>query len=181
MKIFYITGNKDKFKNAKRYAKAFGINLTQKKLRIKEIQSSSIEDIARDKAKKAFKILKRPLVVSDSGWNITSLKGFPGPYMHYINKWFDVEDFLKLMKGKKDKSVVLEYVFCAASSRGTKLFKKKIKGKFINHASGKGLPSDRVIKLGKCKHTIAKCQNINQEFVDETDIWERVFEWLKTA
>jgi len=65
-KIFYVTGNDHKFKDAKRYAKEFGINLIQKKLNIKEIQSNSIEKIAKDKAKQVFNILKHPLIVNDS-------------------------------------------------------------------------------------------------------------------
>ncbi len=180
-KIFYITGNDYKFKDAQRYAKKFGLDLIQKKLEIKEIQSDSIENIVKDKAKQAFKILKKPLIVSDSGWNIPSLKGFPGPYMYYINEWFDVGDFLNLMKGKKDKSIILEYVICATSAKGLKLFKKKIKGKIIDQAKGKGLPSDKVVILGKSKYTIAECQNKNQESVDDADLWEKVYHWSKTV
>jgi len=173
-KLFYITENNSKFKNAKRYAAKFGFGLIQKKLKIKEIQSHSIEDIVKDKAKQAFEILKRPLIVSDSGWYIPALKGFPGPYMHYINKWLDAEDFLNLMKDKKDKSIILEHIICAVSSRGLKLFKKKIKGKFINQVKGKGISSDRVIILDKSNSTIAERQNNNLESVDDIDLWKKV-------
>jgi non-canonical purine NTP pyrophosphatase (RdgB/HAM1 family) len=174
-KIFYITGNNYKFKNAKEYAKSFGIELVQKKLKITEIQSDSIEDIAKHKAEQAFKILKKPLVVSDSGWSIPSLKGFPGPYMRYINKWFEAEDFLKLMKGQKDKSVILEHVICAACSKGLKMFKKEIKGGFINKPRGRGLPSDTVIKLGRCKNTIAE----GDRPVEDSTLWKKVYQWFE--
>lgn len=137
-KILYITGNKYKFENAKKYAEKFGFDLIQKKIAIKEIQSDAIENIAQDKAKQAFDILKQPLIVSDSGWSVPSLKGFPGPYMHYINEWFEVEDFLKLMKGKKDRSIILKHIICAISSKGLKLFKKEIKGKFLKQAENRG-------------------------------------------
>lgn len=180
-RIFYVTGNSYKFRSAKRYAKRFGFDLGQKKLKIEEIQSESIENIVKEKAKQAFKIIKKPLIVSDSGWNIPSLKGFPGPYMHYINQWFGAEDFLKLMKGKKDKSIILEYVICAISSKGLKLFKKKIKGKFISRPKGKGLSSDRLVVLGKNKYTIAENQNNNRESTDDTDIWRKIYQWAKTV
>lgn len=180
LKIFYITGNNYKFKNAKRYAEKLGVNLIQKKIEIKEIQSNSIKDIAEDKAKKAFNILKQPLIVSDSGWNIPSLNGFPGPYMHYINKWFNAKDFLRLIEGKKDRSIILEHVICTASLKGFRIFKKKIRGKFIDRAKGKGLSSDRVIKLNNCRYTIAECQNIDQESVEDIALWKKVYKWLKT-
>ena len=102
-------------------------------------------------------------------------------FRDYINKWFDAKDFLRLIKAKKDKSVILEHIICAASSKGLKLFRKKIKGKFINCAKGKGLPSDRVIKLGKCRRTIAECQNINQEYLSSVDLWKKVYKWFKTV
>ena len=125
-KLFYVTGNSYKFKNAKKYAERFGFDLVQKKLNIKEIQSGSVENIAKEKAKQAFKILNKPLIVSDSGWNIPSLRGFPGPYMQYINQWFRSEDFLKLIKDKKDKSIILEHIICAISSKGSKSFKQRV-------------------------------------------------------
>lgn len=178
-RIFYITGNRYKFKNAKGYADKIGFDLVQKELRIKEIQSDSIENIVKDKAKQAFEVLKRPLIVSDSGWSIPSLKGFPGPYMHYINQWFKAEDFLNLMKRKKDKSIILEHIICAISSKGSKLFKQIIRGKFINHPKGIGLSSDRVVVLGKSKHTIAQTQGNNKESVDDTNLWEKAYQWLK--
>jgi len=178
-KIFYVTGNSYKFKNAKKYAKKFGFDLVQKKLNIKEIQSNSIENIAKEKAKQAFKILNKPLIVSDSGWNIPSLKGFPGPYMQYINQWFRSEDFLKLIKDKKNKSIILEHIICAISSKGLKSFKQIIKGKFINRSRGVGLPSDNVVILGKSKYTIAEAQNNNKESVDDTNLWKKVYQWSK--
>jgi non-canonical purine NTP pyrophosphatase (RdgB/HAM1 family) len=176
-KIFYITGNKYKFKIAKRYADELGFNLVQKQIDIKEIQSESIVEIARYKAKEAFKIFKKPLVVSDSGWKIPVLNGFPGPYMHYINNWFKPEDFLSLIKNKKNKSVILEHVICAISSKGTRIFKKDFKGKFIENPKGKGLSSDRIISLRKDGKTIAESDNNNENSKEDYDLWKGVYKW----
>jgi len=179
VKIFYITGNKYKLENAKRYTKKLGVELIQKKLDIEEIQSDSIVEIAKGKAKQAFEIFKKPLIVSDSGWKIPALKGFPGPYMHYINNWFSPEDFLALMKNKKNKSVILEHVICGISSKGIKIFKKEFIGKFVESPKGNGLSSDRVISFRDDKYTIAECENTNQDSVDDTDLWKGIYKWSK--
>lgn len=179
-KIIYITGNNDKFKNAKKYADRFGFDLIQKRMEIKEIQSNSIENVAKDKARQAFALLKQPLIVSDSGWSIPSLNGFPGPYMRHINEWFSAEDFLKLMEDKKNRTIVLKYITCAISSNGLKLFKREVKGRFVKQVRGNGLPSDRVIALNGNKHTIAELQNKGRESVDDTDLWEKVHQWSET-
>ena len=178
-KVFYITENKYKFKKAERYANDFNISLIQKKLKIKEIQSDSIKDIAKNKAEQAYNIFKKPLVVSDSGWSIPSLGGFPGPYMHYINEWFSAKDFLNLMRDKKDKTIILEHIICAASKKGFKLFKEEIKGCFIDHEEGKGSSLDQVVMLNGSKQTIAKYQNLNKDSFSTSNLWKKVYEWIR--
>ena len=81
--------------------------------------------------------------------------------------------FLKLIKSKKDKSVILKHVICVVSSK--RVFSMKIKGKFNNQARGKGLPSDRVIKLGNSRYTIAECQNMNKKAFDNRALWKKVY------
>ncbi|MBA3749743.1 MAG: non-canonical purine NTP pyrophosphatase, partial [Nitrosopumilus sp.] len=53
---------------------------------IKEIQSESIIEVAQDKVKKAFKIVKKPVIVEDAGLFIEDLNGFPGVYSSYVFK-----------------------------------------------------------------------------------------------
>ncbi len=179
MEIFYVTGNNYKFQKAKRCADELNIDLVQKALEIKEVQSDSIEKIAKFKAQQAFNTLKKPLVVSDSGWNIPALNGFPGPYMHYINDWFNSDDFLNLMKDKEDRRIILKHVICAASEKGFKLFKGEHKGFFADKTEGKGISSDEVVKMEGSNHTIARNLNLNKETFSNCDMWEKTLSWFK--
>lgn len=104
--IIFVTGNKYKFQIAKQASKGSSFKIIQKKLDIPEIQSESVEEIAAFSAKWASDKLKKPVVVSDGGCYIEALNGFPGPFIKYINKWFSVEDMLRLMDGKKNRRVV---------------------------------------------------------------------------
>lgn len=45
-----------------------------------EIQGN-IEEVANDKAIRAFQIFKKPVIVDDESLNIVELNGFPGPYL----------------------------------------------------------------------------------------------------
>ena len=54
MILYYITGNDSKFETAKGYFYPLGVDIIQKKIDIPEIQSDSTEEIAVDKANKAF-------------------------------------------------------------------------------------------------------------------------------
>ncbi|MBS4537515.1 hypothetical protein GOQ27_03520 [Clostridium sp. D2Q-11] len=107
-KLIYITGNDIKFNVA---LKVFGntqIDLVQNKLETPEIQSKSVEEIAKFSAKWASKKLNQPVIVTDAGFYIEELKGFPGPFIKYVNEWFSVEDYINLMRDKTNRTIIIK-------------------------------------------------------------------------
>lgn len=179
MKLLFVTGNSSKHKFAQHKLTPYKIELIQKDLDLKEIQSDSIEEIAQFKAAQAFIILKKPLIVSDHGWSIPALKGFPGPYMKYVNEWFSPEDFLNLMKPHKDKSVILKQVICFTDGEHMKVFVHESEGKFLKEKSGNGLSSTTVISYDKKGKSIAEVNSeTNKSAVDDSVLWEELAKWL---
>lgn len=106
--LTYITGNKMKFEVASQVFKDTGIILSQKKLDTPEIQSKSVEDVAIYSAVWACKELNQSVFVTDAGFCIEALKGFPGPFIKYTNEWFSAEDYLNLMQGKSNRNVIIK-------------------------------------------------------------------------
>ncbi len=112
MELFFATGNKGKFASAKRIMEGEGIILKQVELDIKEPRSDTIEEISINKAKQAFEILKKPVMVEDSGFIIESLGNFPGPYINFVLKTIGINGILKLVGENRDcffRSVVTYY------------------------------------------------------------------------
>lgn len=183
MKINYVTGNQGKFKTAEFMLQSFGLELEQKPLDITEIQAETIEEVALDKAKKAFNQVKEPLFISDSGWTILALKGFPGPYMKYINDWFDPEDFLNLMKGKEQRDITLRQVIVFFDENQTKTFTFNSPGKILDKVTGSsGRSTDRIVSLSKSGRSIAeeKEQTVGGFFLEgEEKLWQDFGKWLK--
>lgn len=105
--LFFITGNKYKFESAQRSIGSSDFTLTQKELDLPEIQSTKVEEIAAFSAKMAAQNLQVPVVVSDVGYYIEALNGFPGPFIKYINQWLTAEEILLLMSGQKNRKVVI--------------------------------------------------------------------------
>lgn len=132
----YVTGNAAKFKSASNFLAGLGVKIEQVKLDIPEIQSDSTEDIAKDKAIKAYELLKEPLFVNDSGWYFLGLNGFPGSFMKYINDWFTVENFLDLTANLKNKEVVLKQVVVYFDGNIMKVFEHDTKCHLLNQAKG---------------------------------------------
>jgi XTP/dITP diphosphohydrolase len=136
MQLPYVTGNHIKFKLAATIMRDFGVELTQTKLDITEIQSEEGEIVARDKATRAFEQLQKPLVSSDDFWLIPGLNGFPGPYMKSINMWFTLEDWLRLTRDLTDRRIILRQVAVYQDAHQQKLFSADIEGTLLREARG---------------------------------------------
>ncbi|OGC48158.1 hypothetical protein A3A69_01175 [candidate division WWE3 bacterium RIFCSPLOWO2_01_FULL_37_15] len=176
--ICYVTGNQYKFKSACRRLLPFKIKLKQKQLaEIVEIQSDDIEKISLSKAQQAFQLLKCPLLVCDSAWYITSLNGYPGAYMSYMNKWFNPEDFLNLMKGKSNREVILEEVVTYIDKNGYKTFRHRKPGTILYSSKGNGIPSNTIISLSSTGKSIAECDFENIKASEGNGLWEDFGKW----
>jgi len=88
--IYFITGNNKKFNEVKSNL-VWDIELIQYDLDTPEIQTTSLEEISKDKALKAFAELKKPLIVDDSGTFFDHYHEFPGAMAKHMFKslWFE--------------------------------------------------------------------------------------------
>lgn len=106
--LVYVTGNSYKFEVAKKSLAAAGIKVTQKKLDTPEIQSTDVSEVAAYSASWAAKKLGQPVVVTDTGYYIEALNGFPGPFIKYVNQWLTAEDLIRLMEGKTNRKAEIK-------------------------------------------------------------------------
>lgn len=107
MTIIFATSNRGKFATLERYAHQYGVNLErfrQKDLDIIEPQADTATEVARVKAREAYRQLGQPVVVDDSSFHITALGGFPGPYIKYMISTIGAEGILDFMKDHADRS-----------------------------------------------------------------------------
>ena len=179
--ILYITSNQNKIVTATRLLEPFGVKVEGLKVDgIIEPQTENIEEISIIKAKQAFEKVKKPLIVSDGSWIIPALKGFPGPYMAFVNKWFTSEDFLNLMKEKDNREIILRECVTYIDKDQIKTFISDTKALFVEKESGKATPIDQVISFREDGKTIAQCENEGLPRIPQSDLWDEVGEWLKT-
>ncbi|MFZ5391941.1 MAG: non-canonical purine NTP pyrophosphatase [Patescibacteria group bacterium] len=136
-KIYFITGNKNKFQTALVAFKDSGFELLQKTIDTPEIQSDDLGKIASFSAKFAANILKHPIFLTDAGCFIESLNGFPGPFIKYVNQYLTAQDFLRLMTGKNNRKVFFKecLAYCEPGQNPV-LFFSSAEGK-ISIKSGK--------------------------------------------
>ena len=146
-KILFATGNSRKVGEARLGCEIFGIEVEQIKVDIDEIQSNDPLKISEHKAKAAFEAVRKPVVVTDSFWEIPSLNGFPGAYMKDIASWFSSEDFIHLVKSKKDKRIAFSESITYKDSETLKVFSKKYWGKIVTAPRGTGNSIENVAEF----------------------------------
>jgi XTP/dITP diphosphohydrolase len=102
--LYFITGNKGKFREAKNKFSNLDIEIIQKDLGYPEIQADCLEDVALFGADFVKKSLDKPFFLEDAGLFIDSLNGFPGVYSAFVFYKIGCSGILKLMdKIAKDK------------------------------------------------------------------------------
>ena len=102
MDLIYATTNKHKLAGAKQALAGTDINLIapdETLPDVPEIQSNDQEAVSVDKALKYYDLLKRPLVVMDSGLFIDELNGFPGVYTKYALDTIGIDRIIQLLGG----------------------------------------------------------------------------------
>jgi XTP/dITP diphosphohydrolase len=175
--LYFISSNKNKIARAELFLSPFNISFTPKDLELVEIQSHSIEEIAIDKAKNAFDILKQPLFVNDHGWFITALNGFPGAYMKYVNEWFTPQDFLNLMRGKKNREMIFTETICFTDGTTTKTFSETKIGHVLYKSKGKNIPWMTVSSFSDDDTSIAEKLATSPSAINTSKIYEEFAKW----
>ncbi|ADY01972.1 RdgB/HAM1 family non-canonical purine NTP pyrophosphatase [Vulcanisaeta moutnovskia 768-28] len=112
MRVFFVTSNKAKFREASLVLKEFGIDLLiDTNHRKVEIQSDNLEDIVSNALKEICNGNTGDyFVVEDDGLFINKLNGFPGPYSSYVYKTIGLTGILKLMSGVDDRTAYFKSV-----------------------------------------------------------------------
>ena len=133
MQIAFVTTNMGKFGEAEKILKHFGVNIVHRNLRVEEIRSDSLEEVAAASAHAAHAELGVPLFVEDSGLFVPSLNEFPGAYSAWVFRKLGNKGLLELAAG-----MPVEFRACVAYADGSHLhaFTGLVKGKLSEEVRG---------------------------------------------
>lgn len=108
--------------------------------------------------------------------------------MKSINKWFTPDDFLRLMNGVTNRTIILHQCLCYVDGNMIKIFKNDIYGKIINQPRGRNdhTPSMAITALDIDNNkTFAEVfeqgeQAITERYINHPDVWHKFALWYKT-
>lgn len=178
--LAFVTGEPRKVRTLQQALQPYNIPVEQVQLPLHEIQSDDAAQIATKKAKEAYRLAGRPVVVTDTYWNILALRGFPGGYMHDIANWLRAEDFLRLMAGKPDRTVLRTDTLVYCDGKRTKVFSRDYNGAITDEPRGQGRSIDQIVVLEGSTQTMAEVHQA--EPLDATGveggIWQDFAKWF---
>jgi XTP/dITP diphosphohydrolase len=160
--IFFATNNINKFNEARKVLAEYKIAVGMLRIKTSEIQSESLEEIAKTSVLEAYKRSNLPIIVEDAGLFIGALNGFPGPYAAYVYKTIGNRGLLQLLENVENRkakfqSAVAYYSaefkspICFNGEAIGEITKEERKG---DHKSGFGF--DPIFKPANCNRTFAE-------------------------
>ena len=128
--LFFASSNENKFQEAERILTNLGVKVSFSKTTLEEIQSSSLSEIAEQKAISAYELIQKPVIIEDDGLFIDSLNGFPGPYSSYVYDTIGNKGIMNLLENSEFRDAkFVSIIAYLGGSDGVKLFESSIPGK----------------------------------------------------
>lgn len=169
----FVTSNENKWREAQLI---LGRALDRITLELPEIQAATTMEVAREKAKVAYALLKRPVIVEDAGVELTALNGFPGPFIKYWEKLGGLESICRAADGLKDRRATAVCALVAYDAAGAKPFEGRAVGTIADAPRGtKGFGWDAVFIPEGGTRTWAE---VSQEEKDASSHRRRAWELL---
>ena len=135
MDLVFVTSNQNKAQEVKHI---LGIEIETAGLDLPELQSLRVDEVAKTKVKTAYGIVKRPVIVEDTGIYIKSFAGFPGALAKWFVNGLGYEAACRSVDVSKDRGAYAETCVAFYDGKILKTFTGRIYGKIAHKPRGAG-------------------------------------------
>ncbi|KNH07142.1 Ham1 family protein [Perkinsela sp. CCAP 1560/4] len=143
-----VTGNENKWLEIKEILSTY-FQVERKAVEILECQGT-LEEIAREKACAAYKILGKPCLVEDVSLELGALGNFPGPYVkHFLSK-VSLEDINRLADTFENRKITAHCMFALAKSTDPhecEIFHGSVEGSIVPPRGNNGFGFDPIFEI----------------------------------
>ena len=186
--VHFASGNENKFseieslfEKEKETRNEKNIQVIFSKISIQEIQSDSIIEVAEDKSRKAFKVIKGPLIVEDDGLFIEDLNGFPGVYSSFVFKTIGNKGILDLLRDNKNRRADFLSIFSFFDGKTIETFSGNTAGYITTKISPLGWGFDPIFKPLNEHQTYGQIDMIKKnEISHRSKAFRKFLKWYKT-
>lgn len=180
LQVTFASTNQNKFLEVQSILSTFDITVQFAKVSLVEVQSDSLEDIAREKAKSAFAELQRPVMVEDDGLFIDSLNGFPGQYSSFVFSTVGNKGILKLLSGTGQRSASFRSLIAYCDRENTSISEGIVKGSISEEITEGGWGYDPIFIPSGTELTFAQLKNRKNEYSHRRRALEKFAHWISS-
>lgn len=182
--LIYATTNQYKLSTANailgKYADITLVGLPGEIPDIPEIQVDSQEEVAIDKARKYYEIIKQPLIVMDSGLFIEDLNGFPGVYTKYALETIGIDGLICLVEPLENRAAYTMRTITYTDGVNVETFTSRVDGVMQTQKQGtNGRDYDLVFLVSGKGKTIAELTDEEKASLT-CGAWKDLAGWLAT-
>lgn len=152
-----VTSNKNKAREVK---EILGPDIKIRELNLSEIQSLNLNEVVSAKAKAAYKLVKKPVIVEDISFEIKALNGLPGPFVKFFLQTLGTEGTVKLV-GNNPSDTTVTAAIATYDGQKLKTFKGVVHGSLTKKNKGEsGFGFDRIFIPYGYKQTYAQMDSL---------------------
>ena len=176
--ITFASTNQNKFLEVQSILSTRNISVDFSQIPLVEIQSDSLEEIAREKAKTAFTKVGRRVIVEDDGLFIDSLGGFPGQYSSFVFRTIGNDGILKLLAGSAKRSAYFHSVIAFYNGKTLSISEGRVYGSISERITeGSGWGFDPIFMPDGTGLTFAELKKSKNEYSHRKRALEKFAHW----
>lgn len=177
--VTFASTNQNKFREVQSILAAHDISVDFAQINLVEVQSDSLEEIAREKAKSAFLRVGQPVIVEDDGLFIDSLKGFPGQYSSHAFKTLGNEGILKLLAGSPDRGASFRSLIAFHDGKRMSISEGRVGGRISAKLTEGGWGYDPIFVPAGSDLTFAELKDKKSDYSHRKNALDNFVRWYR--
>lgn len=175
-----VTGNRDKLAEAE---SILGFRPDAYELDLPEIQSLDMVEVLREKGREAWRRLRRPVVVEDTGLELAALNGFPGPLVKWMLDAVGAAGIARTAHALGDPRATASTAILFQDGETAIIGEGRVDGRLAPEPRGEhGFGWDTVFMPRECRETYAELTpQAKDEIGHRGRAWRRLLEELRAA
>jgi len=139
--VVFVTGNQHK---ADLLARLLGFPMKHQKIDVDEIQALDIAEVGALKARQAYEVIQKPVIVDDFGTYFDALDGLPGAFTKFFVDAKDgAEMMCRMLDSFNTRSATATSVMVYYDGKELRTFRGEVRGTIVDHPRGeRGIGTD---------------------------------------
>lgn len=131
--VVFITGNQNK---ADQLAQWLGMPVLHQKIDLGEIQSLDLREVVEHKARQAYGIVKKPVLVEDVAMTFTAFNQLPGTLIKWFEKGSSLETMCRMLDAFDDRTANAHTMYGLFDGEQLHVFEGTMRGAIADKPRG---------------------------------------------